>query len=95
MTEFNENAINMIAWQEWCDYRKERRNPVSKRAQAKQWKIMALYTHEVQQKIIDQSIMNDWTGLFAPKFKFERGADSGKTRDRTLEQDLHDRSWAE
>jgi hypothetical protein len=91
----NENAINMEAWQEWCEYRKAKKKPVSEFAQVKQWKVLALYNHTTQQAIIDQSIMNDWQGLFPPKFKHQQEATPGSTRERTLEQDLHDRSWAE
>jgi hypothetical protein len=95
MSESNENAINLEAWAEWCEYREAKKKPVSELAQVKQWKVLALYTHQVQQAIIDQSIMNDWQGLFAPKFRHQIDNQTNSTRERTLEQDLHDRSWAD
>lgn len=88
----NDNAINQQAWEEWLEYRKAKKKPVSDLAAKKQFKVLALYTHEVQQKIIDQSIMNDYTGLFPPKHEYEK--DNRSTRGRSIEEDLLDRSWA-
>ena len=60
--------INVEAWSEWCEYRKvETRKKVSTTAAKKQFKFLEQYSESDQQKIIDNSISNDWTGLFELK----------------------------
>ncbi len=83
--------INLAAWKEWVQYRKEKRKPVSERAQGMQWKMLACYTGEVQLQIIEHSMMNDYQGLFPPKGRQITGT---KTRDISLAHQLNDRSWA-
>lgn len=86
--------INWEAWDEWYDWRrKEKRKKISPRAAKLQQDLLAKYDHETQREIIEQSIMNDWQGLFAPKGNVAKGkVDS--TRNRPMLQDLTDRSWA-
>ncbi|MHC4538113.1 MAG: hypothetical protein ACYS6K_29660 [Planctomycetota bacterium] len=61
-------GINLNAWNEWVDFRKnEKRKAVSKAAAKKQFKLLLGYTLEQQQQIIDSSIQNDYQGLFALK----------------------------
>lgn len=59
--------INHEAWREWCAFRSQRRKPVSEAAARKQIKLLRKYPANVQQQIIDQSIQNDYQGLFEPK----------------------------
>jgi len=80
-------GLNIEAWNEWCEYRKEaRRKPVSSFAAKKQFKMLLKYTEAQQQQIIDISISNDYTGLFDLKV-------TPKQAD-TIDM-LTDRSWAE
>jgi len=60
-------AINVKAWREWAEFRKEKRKPISKAAAPKQLKLLAKYPYEVQQDIVNSSIQNDYQGLFEPK----------------------------
>jgi len=57
-------GINTNAWQEWIDYRKSKKKSVSKPAAAKQFKLLLKYSPDDQQTIINQSIQNDYQGLF-------------------------------
>jgi len=61
------DGINQSAWNEWVAYRKSKKKTVSQAAAKKQFKLLTNYDFEVQQQIIDQSIQNDYQGLFAPK----------------------------
>ena len=60
-------AINVQAWREWAEFRKEKRKPISKAAAPKQLKLLAKYPYDVQQDIVNSSIQNDYQGLFEPK----------------------------
>jgi len=61
------DGINQPAWNEWVAYRNSKKKTVSQVAAKKQFKLLANYAFEVQQQIIDQSIQNDYQGLFEPK----------------------------
>ena len=65
----DDKRINLVAWLEWCEDRKQRRKPISKATQIKQFKLLHVYDYQTQQEIIDASINSGWTGLFAPKGK--------------------------
>ena len=79
--------LNVEAWNEWCEYRKEaRKKAVSSFAAKKQFKMLCKYSYEQQQQIIDISISNDYTGLFELKV-------TPKQSD-TMDL-LTDRSWAD
>ena len=82
-------SINHMAWVEWIGYRAGKRKPVSPAAAKKQWETLSQHSHAAQAKYINESIANDYQGLFPPK------SGDGGTRDRSLEQDLTDTSWAE
>ena len=60
-------GINAVAWNEWIAYRQSKKKKVSKAAAAKQFKLLANHALDVQQQIINQSIQNDYQGLFEPK----------------------------
>ncbi len=60
----------------------------------KQHKLLAQYDDETQQRIIDYSITNGYTGLFAPKDKPNGQGRGGGTRATSLMDDLTDTSWA-
>ena len=61
-------GINLDAWTEWVEFRKnEKKKAVSKSAAKKQFKLLLGYTAEQQQLVIDSSIQNDYQGLFALK----------------------------
>jgi len=83
-------TINQSAWAEWTEYRKAKKKPISEAARRKQWKILGLYGHEEQQRLIDHSISNDYQGLFPARQQTKKTS----TRANSLEHDLNDRSWA-
>ena len=88
-----DQRINFSAWREWCDYRKSKRKTVSKIAQTKQFKLLNIYDYQTQQEIIDSSIRNDYTGLFAPKTTNTGPGAAISTRDQTLQSEMSD-DWA-
>ena len=61
------DGINLNAWEEWENYRKSKKKKISKQAAAKQFKLLLKYPQNIQQTIIDNSITNDYQGLFEPK----------------------------
>jgi len=63
---FPEN-LNVPSWLEWCACRASRKKPITEFAAHKQIAYLGGYDQLVQAQIIDQSIANDWTGLFPPK----------------------------
>ena len=79
--------INIEAWNEWCEYRKATRKAVSSFAAKKQFKLLERYSMEDQQAIIDNSIANDYQGLFELKVS-QKPAQTAMTL-------LMDRSWAD
>ena len=64
------DAVNILAWSEWCEFRKSKRKPVSKAAAKKQLEMLSKYPNHIQQEIINSSIQNDYQGLFPPKGGF-------------------------
>ena len=84
--------INDSAWREWARFRKnDKRKPITLSAAQKQIDLLSQYDFETQQEIIDSSISSDYQGLFAPTNQKQRGVNSA--RNRTLAEDLNDRSW--
>ena len=61
------DGINAVAWNEWVDYRKTKKKVISQAAATKQFKLLTNYALDVQQQIINQSIQNDYQGLFEPR----------------------------
>jgi hypothetical protein len=58
-------GINLKAWDEWAEYRRsEKKRPITKAAAKKQFNLLLRYTPSQQQVIIDNSIQNDYQGLF-------------------------------
>lgn len=57
-------SINLIAWNEWLDFRKSKKKPVSEIAAKKNFTLLAKYSKTEQQEIINNSIKNDYQGLF-------------------------------
>ena len=81
--------INEEALQEWVQYRKEKKKPLSPLALKKTQNLMAKFHVEQQQIMVDTAIMNDWQGLHAVEAPKEFSS-----RQTTLLQDLTDTSWA-
>ena len=54
-------------WREWEKYRKEKRQTLKPSTVRKQFEFLAAYDVETAIKIIEQSIMQGWTGLFELK----------------------------
>jgi hypothetical protein len=59
--------LNGAKWLEWVDNRKACGKQVTKVAAKKQLEFLSQYPPIIQAAIIDQSIMNGYQGLFAPK----------------------------
>lgn len=94
-----QHGINQEAWEEFTEYRKYKRKPVSPMAQKKLWVKLQRHPAEVQQEMVDRSIENDWQGLFEPpapqRGSIPKPGAGQSTRGRTIEQDLLDTSWAD
>ena len=57
--------INVTAWDEWVEYRRvEKKKPITKAAAKKQFNLLLRHSLDEQQAIIDNSIQNDYQGLF-------------------------------
>lgn len=56
-------------WKEWEDYRRKRGKSISEAAARKQMKMLSELTQEEAIAAIDQSIANDYQGLFPPRRK--------------------------
>ena len=88
MTYTTPIGINLCAWSEWVAFRKDvKKKPVSAAAANKQFKLLLKYSEVDQQRVIDNSIMNDYQGLFPVKPTYEAPKQSGMTM-------LTDTSWA-
>jgi len=61
------SGINLNSWSEWIAFRKSKKKNVSELAAKKQFELLAKYPESVQKQIIDNSITNDYQGLFEPK----------------------------
>jgi hypothetical protein len=84
-----ETEINMEALEEFQEHRKEIKKPMTPLAIKKAMKVLRPFSLEQQQYMVDQAILNGWRGLFPvdpPK--------QSTSRQRSLEQDLNDTSWA-
>lgn len=62
-------GLNRNSWLEWVEYRKDKRKPISKAAAKKQTDELLQYDEATQALMIDQSIKNDYTGIFPVKTK--------------------------
>ena len=81
-------GINIPAWNEWVEYRaKGKKKKVTPYAAKLQFKLLVKYSEEDQQRVIDNSIMNDYQGLFDVKPTYQQPKQSGMTM-------LTDTSWA-
>lgn len=70
-----------IAWDQWCRYRKEKKQSITKSTAERQLKSLGRYPPAVAIAAIDQSITNGWIGLFPDKITIRLPA--AKTRDYT------------
>lgn len=58
-----------VKWKEWEDYRRKKGKPISEAAARKQMKMLQDLSREEAIAAIDNSIANDYQGLFPPKKK--------------------------
>ena len=84
-------GINIDSWTEWIEARKANKKKVSEAAAKKQFKLLAKYTEEQQKQIIDNSIQNDYQGLFDLK---ENGNGNYQANKRQTEIDDTSTDWA-
>jgi hypothetical protein len=81
MSEF---TLNEAAWDQWVAYRSGIKKPIkSVSEEAMKLKLMRMGTAEQQQAIVDQSIANQWQGLFEIK---QGKADVSAKKSRTKEE---------
>jgi len=59
--------LNAETWLEWCDSRSSRRKPITERAAHQQIAMLVEHPPDVQRAIVQQSIANDYQGLFRLK----------------------------
>lgn len=79
-TYINNTLLNKDAFLEWLVFRHEsKKKKVSMDAQNKLIKKMSGFTKEQQQEVINNSIENDWQGLFFDKI----GGNNGPSRNQT------------
>jgi len=91
-------GLNTEALEEWREYRKAKKKPLSPLAEKKTIKLMLQYQMEEQQLLVDRAIQNDWQGLHPLNDKQRRDAKPNKrssTRHRSIQDDLEDTSWAD
>lgn len=83
-------GLNQEALDEWIEYRREdKKKPMTQRAIDKVVKKLLQWSEEDQQRIVDEAIEHEWTGLHwvdPPKQQ--------TTRQTSLQDDLNDKSWA-
>lgn len=76
-----------LKFKEWRDFRKSKGKPISKQAAKKQVTFLKKYSIPVAIEIIEQSIMNDWQGLFELKQNGTHKQDTVPSRYNAGEQD--------
>lgn len=85
------DKINLEAWAEWIEYRKAKRKPVSPLAAKKQFKLLTEYDQDSQQEIIDNSIQNDYQGLFKLRGQGNERHQPGSPQGQTKHQAASER----
>ena len=86
------DKINLEAWAEWIEYRKAKRKPVSELAANKQFKLLESYSDDQQQEIIDNSIQNDYQGLFKLRGQSNENNKPGSPQRKTKREELMQRT---
>lgn len=85
-------GLNIKAWNEYIAHRKQIRakplKPVSIEKQQR-W-LVEQGPPEIQQQIVDQTIRNNWQGLFELKTGNSNGAPHQQTRGQSVEDELRD-----
>lgn len=94
-------TINESAWREWCEDRKERGKPLTKRAAVLSINKLLPFSMQVQGLMVAQSIEHGWTGLFEVKIAVNRGGFIERHTDNSWREGLDefvashtDTSWA-
>lgn len=78
--------INIDSFYEWMNYKSYKN--IS--AVTKTLDLLEKYNFSVQQQIVDNSIMNEYQGLFAPKPQFNNGAKNTTNVDLALQHNVWD-----
>lgn len=72
-TKFNASEIDLPVsvdrdnWISWCQFRSSKRKPISEQAAKQQIAMLSGQAPDVQRATVQQSIANDYQGLFPPK----------------------------
>lgn len=88
--------ISVDAWEEWCQYRREIRKPLTATMCKRQAATLA--DHHNPDAVLRQSIGNGWTGLFPEKIQPAAGnvhPFPGKARSTEHEDHDNDLAWME
>lgn len=81
------NELNETAWDQWKAYRSAIKKPIKPVSEdAMKLKLSRMGDAETQQKIVDQSISNQWQGLFELKAPAKQPFDPHAPKTRTVEQ---------
>lgn len=66
-TDFpHKSTAFFTSWQEWCQFRREIKRPLTPTAVSRQLNFLKELTEAQALASIDQSIRSGWTGLFPP-----------------------------
>lgn len=64
-----EEGVNEKAWNEYVQHRKEIKKKITPLSAKKQQNTLKQFDHESQQKLVDTTIANGWTGIFPDRLK--------------------------
>lgn len=102
MTEMNIEGLDQAAWERWVSYRKAIKKPLKEASLTAAAMKLARYGAD-QAEVVDQSISNQWTGLFDLKKKRDPAEPPVKTdKQKAVEEarlqyqlDCNDKMWKE
>ena len=85
-TEQTNGAINKPAWFEYVQHRKEIKKAITPLSEKKQQNVLRQFDFESQQKLVDTTIANGWTGIFPDRL---RNAGRKLTYSEQLAEDIN------
>jgi DNA replication protein DnaD len=89
-----QDGINVQAWNEFEQHRKQIKKPLSNLARTKAMNLIKGFTQEEQQVCIDNSIQSRWAGLFPNKIPKPKEPDfDGFSHVNTMTLEESERSW--
>lgn len=61
------DSLPLTAWQQWLQYRRQRRLPMSPQALGLHLKTLSAHNPDTQVAMIEMAIANNWKGIFPPR----------------------------